>query len=227
MNARLAVVPLAAVLALSTAAVAAPTKIACNAIEDATGDTFAVRSQDQQGVYGPQEDAFDIVTGDLASDGKTVTAVVRVKKFSRTVASSPAGVVMGVDFLVGSGTDIVSLKAVLIQGQPDRFEASFKAGDAVANTPSTFVGTVTGVVDEAKNEVRIHAPVAMLSAFGAIKKGTKLIPNANESAVVSRGVPPVTSSAGQPMTTRGPFADIAPGGKSVTVGAKTCVAVGK
>ena len=137
------------------------------------------------------------------------------------------GFTAGVDFIIGSSTDIVSLKAVLISGQPDRFEVSYKPVDAVPNTPATFLGMATGVVDEAKSEIRIHAPVAMLSMFSPIKKGTKLVPNANESAVASRGVPPVTSTPGQPMSSRGPFADIAAGGKAAVTGAKTCVAIGK
>ena len=227
---RLVLVPLAVVSALvAPSAQAAPAKAkpTCKTIIDPAGDTFAARSQDAQGAYGPQEDALDIVSGDLASDGKTVTAVVRLKTLSRAIQTSPTGLTVGLDFLIGDSTSVVRLQAVLVNGSADRFEVSSKAADAVPNTPSTYVGEVKGVVDAKKNEIRIHAPAALLAPYGAVKPGVKLFPNEAESATASRGVPAITTTPGQPMTTRGPFADIAAGGAAVVVGAPSCVVPGK
>ena len=228
MKARLALVPLLLVAGVTAPiAQAAPKpKPSCLTISDPKGDTFAVRAQDSQGAYGPQEDALDIVSGDLASDGKVVTAVVRLASFSRAIASSPQGFTVGVDFLIGSSADsVVRLQAVL--GSADRFEVSAKATDALPNVPSTYVGEATGVVDEKKGEIRITAPAELLAPYGALKPGTKLVPNEAESATASRGVPPITTTPGQPMTTRGPFADVAAGGRTVAVGAPSCVVPGK
>ena len=228
MKARLALVPLLLVAGVTAPfAEAAPKpKPSCLTINDPKGDTFAVRAQDGQGAYGPQEDALDIVSGDLASDGKVVTAVVRLASFSRAIATSPQGFTVGLDFLIGSSADsVVRLQAVL--GSTDRFEVSAKAVDALPNVPSTYVGEATGVVDEKKGEIRITAPAALLAPYGALKPGTKLVPNEAESATASRGVPPITTTPGQPMTTRGPFADIAAGGRTVAVGAPSCVVPGK
>lgn len=230
MQVRLALVPLLVVagLAAPVANAAPKPKPSCLTISDPKGDTFAVRAQDGQGAYGPQENALDIVSGDLASDGKVVTAVVRLASFSRAIASSPQGFTVGVDFLIGSSaTSVVRLQGVLISGSADRFEVSAKATDALPNVPSTYVGEATGVVDEKKGEIRITAPAALLAPYGALKAGTKLIPNEAESATASRGVPPITTTPGQPMTTRGPFADIAAGGRTVAVGAPSCVVPGK
>ena len=233
MQARLALVPVAALVALvAPAAVAAP-KVApsCNTITDPAGDTFAFRTQNDppagSPAYGPQDDNLDLISADLASDGKVVTAVVRIKKLSRTVQTSPTGLTAAIGFLIGSGDTVVRLQAVLATGQADRFEVSAIPPDNLPNQPSTYVGDVTGVVDLAKNEVRITAPAAMLAPYGTLKPGTPLIPNDAESATVSRGVPAITSTPGQPMTTRGPFADIAAGGKAVKVGAPSCVVPGK
>jgi hypothetical protein len=228
-HARLALVPVAALVALvAPAAVAAP-KVApaCNTITDPAGDTFAVRSQDAEGAYGPQDDSLDVISGDLASDGKVVTAVIRIKKLSRTVQTSPTGLTASLGFLIGGSDTVVRLYAVLASGQADRFDVSATASDAVPNTPSTYVGQATGVVDLAKNEVRITAPAALLAPYGALKPGTPLFPNEAESATVSRAVPAITSTPGQPMSTRGPFADIAAGGKAIKVGAPSCVVPGK
>jgi hypothetical protein len=225
-QARLALLPVVALVALvAPNANAAPKS--CNTITDPAGDTFAVRSQDGEGVYGPQDDGLDVISGDLASDGKVVTAVIRVKKLSRTVQTSPTGLTASLGFLIGGSSTVVRLYGELISGQPDRFEVSATASDAVPNTPSTFVGAATGVVDLAKNEVRITAPAALLAPYGALKPGTPLFPNEAESATVARGVPAVTSTPGQPMSTRGPFADIAAGGKATKVGAPSCVVPGK
>ena len=228
MKDRLALVPLVALVAATAPfAEAAPKpKPICDSITDAKGDTFAIRAQDSQGAYGPQEDALDIVSADLASDGKVVTAVVRVVALSRAIATSPTGFTAGVDFLIGSGSDVVRLSATATP-DGDRFEVSATSADALPNQPSTFVGEVTGVVDEKKSEVRIHAPAELLAPYGALKPGVKLIPDDLQSAIVSRAVPAITSTPGQPMTTRGPFADIAAGGKSVAVGAPSCVVPGK
>lgn len=233
MQARLALVPIAALVALvAPAAIAAPKAApACNTITDPAGDTFALRTQDAPPAggpqYGPQDDSLDVISGDLASNGKVVTAVIRIKKLSRTVQTSPTGLTASLGFLIGGSNTVVRLYAVLATGQTDRFDVSATASDAVPNTPSTYVGEGTGVVDLAKNEVRITAPAALLAPYGALKAGTPLFPNDAESATVARGVPAITSTPGQPMTTRGPFADIAIGGKAIKVGARSCVVPGK
>ena len=229
MQVRLALVPVVALVAVTAPfAQAAPkAKPVCQTISDAKGDTFAVRVQDSQGAYGPQEDGLDITSADLASDGKVVTAVVRIAALSRAVATSPQGITVGVDFSIGSSDSIVRLSAALVSGAADRFEVSATAADALPNTPSTYVGEATGIVDAKAGEVRIHAPAKLLEPYGALKAGVKLIPSEAQSATASRGVPPITTTPGQPMTTRGPFADVAAGGKTYVVGTASCVKPGK
>jgi hypothetical protein len=231
MKPRLALLPVALLLAASATSAIAADKVACNLIEDPAGDTFAVRSQDAPPaggpVYGPQEDSLDVVGGDLASDGTTVTAVIRIAKLSRSIQLSPTGITAAVDFLVGSSTDVVSLKAVLVTGQPDVFEASWKPADNLPNQPVNYLGAATGVVDLAKNEVRIHAPASLFDQHGPVKLGGKLIPNETESATAGRAIPPGTKTADSPMTSRGLFADVAISGKAAVIGAKSCVPIGK
>lgn len=99
-------------------------KPACQAITDDKGDTFAIRGQDSLGAFGPQEDALDIVSADLASNGKVVTAVVRVAALSRAIATSPTGFTAGIDFIIGSSPDVVRLSAVAGTGGTDPFEVS-------------------------------------------------------------------------------------------------------
>lgn len=229
MRIRTALVPVTALVAVAVPSASAATKAApsCNTIKDPAGDTFVARTQDQQGKYGPQEDGLDITSADLASDGKVVTAVVRIAKLSRSVTLSPTGLTTGIEFTIGGSDSIVRLQAVLISGQADRFEVTTIAADALPNTPSTYVGEATGVVDLAKKEVRITAPAALLAPYGPLAPGVKLIPGDAQSATVSRGVPAITTTPGQPATTRGPFADVAIGGTPVVAGAPSCVVPGK
>lgn len=232
MQSRLALIPAIALVALVAPVADAATKPAkvvpsCNTITDPAGDTFAARSQDPQGVYGPQEDGLDVTSADLASDGKVVTAVVRIAKLSRSIGLSPTGMSTGIEFLIGGGDTTVRLQAVLVTGQPDRFEVTSIASDAVPNSPSTYVGAVTGVVDLPKNEVRISAPVALLAPFGPVTKGVKLFPGDAQSATTGRATPAQTTTPGAPASTRGTFADVAIGGKPVVVGAPSCVVPGK
>jgi hypothetical protein len=220
-----------ALVALVTPAAHAAAKPACHIITDPAGDTFAVRTQNDPPAgdphYGPQDDSLDVVSGDLASDGKVVTAVIRIKKLSRTVQTSPTGITASLGFLIGGSDTVVRLYAVLTTGQTDRFEVSAISSGALANTPATYVGDAHGVVDLAKNEIRITALGTLLAPYGTLKPGTPLFPNENESATVGRNVPSGTKTQGQPMTTRGPFADIAAGGKAIKVGAPSCVVPGK
>ena len=233
MQTRLALVPLIALVAVTApaASAAGKAKPLCHIITDPAGDTFAFRTQDApptgSGVYGPQDDSLDITSADLASNGKVVTAVVRIKKLSRSIATSPLGLTAGIEFTIGDGGVTVRLQAALPTGQPDRFEVAAIAPGALPNTPATYVGSATGAVDLAKNEVRITAPASLLAPFGPVKPGALLAPSDAQSATVARGFPPITSTPGQPMTTRGTFADVAIGGTAIKVGAKSCVVPGK
>jgi hypothetical protein len=233
---RLALVPALALVALVAPVADAATKPAkvaptCNTITDPAGDTFAARNQDAPPAgspqYGPQEDGLDVISGDLASDGKVVTAVVRIAKLSRSISLSPTGMATGVEFAIGGSDTIVKLQAVLVTGQADRFEVTSIAGDALPNTPQTYVGEATGVVDLAKSEVRITAPASLLAPFGPVAPGTKLFPSEKQSATTGRVTPASTTTAGAPASTRGTFADVAIGGKPVIVGAPSCVVPGK
>ncbi len=220
---------LAASLVLSSVAaggaLAAPAKgkakPTCNLISDEKNDTFALRSQDSQRAYGPQEDALDIVSGDLASDGKVLTAVLRVKKLALATGSAPNGLSFRVQFLHAGLPEDTNL---FLSGRASGGRTVFLAGSrAMTANVSTKLADVTGVFDVAKNEVRISAP---LSAFekvgGAIKRGTKLqLGELDQTSSRFVTVNPVT---GADTAT---FADVTTSVSSYTVGASSCVVPGK
>lgn len=208
-------------------AVAAPkAKPVCNLIEDAKGDTFLVRAQDAQKAYGPQEDAFDLVSQDVAADGKTLTGVFRVAKLATTAGTAPGGLdykiqfaVPGQDatkenFILNARTDragapsyILVLKTVLAQGQ----SISAKIADG------------TGTFDMAKNEIRMHVPIAAVkSASSTLAAGAELtFKGLDQTTARSTVVNPATGTA------TAAFADVATTEKTYKLGTPSCVIPGK
>jgi hypothetical protein len=200
-------------------------KPVCNIIKDGTKDTFAARPQDTRPELhgtGPQEDGFDITSADIASDGKWITAVVRVKKLSSAIQTSPTGAGFGVDFQLPSSDLVGSLRAVLVTGQQPYFEATSRDPE-VANTPSTYLGAAKGLVVTKKNEVHITAPVSVFASLGQIKKGTLISFPEADAAATGRAIPPSPGVKDRPVASRFVFADVAPAGKPYKVGTASCV----
>lgn len=142
-------------LVIAGGAVAAPGKAkpVCNLITDPAGDTT-----------GPST-ALDIVSGDVASHGKTFTAVIRTAALSETDLSSPTGVAWGLRFVSPRSDLPYYLLASKFQGE----DVVFSYGQ-VDGTSLNELGVAKGVIDLAKKEVRIHVPVKALG----LKPGTEI-----------------------------------------------------
>jgi hypothetical protein len=196
-------------------AVAAPAKPkpVCNLVTDAKDDTFLARAQDTAGgPYGPQEDAADIVSADVATDAKTLTGVVRVKSLAAAAATSPGGISYDINFTTPSIPDPVYVRALV----PGSGEPSSDAGtrqSVVATSVSASLGTGTVVVDKAKNEVRFSFPLTQFASVGGLKPGSKLTFG--------------ETTTGRAAAGRAVFADVATGATTYTVGARSCVVPGK
>lgn len=213
---------LAAALALSVAgaggALAAPKpkpkpKPVCNVATDAKGDTFAVRVQDTQGgPYGPQDDGLDIVSADLASDGKVLTGVVRVAALA-TTTTSPGGRGFDINISTPRSPVEVYLRASVPATGAATAEAGTREALPAVTSVSTPLGSGTVVVDAAKNEVRFSFPTSLFDSIGGIKVGDTL---AFGEITTGRTVGP-----------RSVFADVAVPGTAYKVGTPTCVPLGK
>jgi len=213
------------VVAGGAVASAAPAKV-CNLTTDAKNDTFLVRAQDAQKAYGPQEDALDIVSQDLGSDGKVLTAVIRVAKLATKIGSAPGGtdyktqftipgqVATAENFILNARTDgsgapsyLLALRTVVAQGQA----ISKKVADA------------TGTFDLVKNEVRITVPLADIkSGSNVLAKGSVLtMAGLDQTSSRATVVNPATGTA------TAAFADVATTEKSFKLGTASCVVPGK
>jgi hypothetical protein len=200
----------------ANAAVAKPkpkVKPVCNLVTDATGDTFAARSQDTAGKYGPQEDSLDLKSIDLASDAKTVTGVIRVVKLSAVPQTSPYGTSYEMEWLIPGTDNHMYLAAATSVKDGTTFTAGFR--DATSNV-GTKLADAKGVFDLAKNEIRISTPVSTFGGQGrGMKPGTKITFGDLDQTASRNGVAVSV------------FADVTTSGVVYTTGAPSCVVPGK
>jgi hypothetical protein len=97
----------------------------------------------------------------------------------------------------------------------DRFEVSTKAATRCRTCPPPTSATCTGVVDEKKGEVRIHAPADLPRALRRAQARHEAHPDEAESATASRGVPGHHDDAGRADDHARPVRDIAAAGKTI------------
>ena len=216
-------------LALTPLAHAATTtagKVACNLVTDASQDTFAARSQDGAGAYGPQEDVLDITSMDLASDAKTLTGVVRVVKLATKAGTAPNGTDYRIAFTL-PGQDPKAENFVLnartdSAGVPT-FLLVLRTVVGASQSLTAKIADATGTFDTAKNEVRISVPVdAVKSGSASLTPGAKLsFEGLDETAARTVAISPATGVG------TATFADVASSDKTYTAGTKSCVTPGK
>ncbi len=202
----LALALLPVLLAAGAASAAAP-KPVCNLVTDAAGDGTGFLFTDMD--YLPNDPNLDLVSGDVATKGRTITAVIRTAELALSDSASPTGRAYYANFTVG-GTELF-LSAAL-----DGAGAATYSGGYI-DTTRTSLGAVTGVVDVAKKEVRISAPVSLFAEQAKIKDGVKI----TDLNLLAQRYVGDRSLAGAT-----PSADEAVGGKSYAAGAPSCVTVG-
>jgi hypothetical protein len=185
-------------------------KPVCNLLTDASADadgTFL-----GEGMLPSSEDAVDIVSGDVAADTKFLTTVLRVKKLAASSSTAPGGLHWKFFVTVGGSTIYTQVIAPL-GGSP-----TFGYGhiDETAGT-STRDGDAPGVLDLAKNEVRVSIPAGSLPV--KLKTGTRidtLAPNAGRYFGAPTGSPSFSDTT-----------DAASSSKVFKVGQVSCVKPGK
>lgn len=134
-----------------------PVKPVCNLVTDPAGDVTVA------------SDNLDVVGGDLASDAKGITGVIRVKKLAATDGTAPSGFAYNFRFKV-TGSD--KQYYLLASSEPSPIGAlTFEYGTINATNQLTATGAAKGVLDTAANEVRMTAPLDL--GDGKVKPGTK------------------------------------------------------
>ena len=190
------------VVAGAAGAVTKP-KPVCNLVKDDAGDASVQPPL-------PSDDSLDIVSGDVASNAKSVTAVLRLKSLGATSPYSVTGRNYYMQFDVPGAANPVYFSA-----ESDATGTAYHWGDLeTTNGLPTYTpkGDATGVTDVAKNEIRITVSVSDLAALGKTKPGNKLSAlHASTTAVLGVLVADV---------------DTADGTKAYLAGAPSCVKPG-
>lgn len=194
-------------LATAGLAGAAPAKPSCNLVQDPKGDGTGFVFTDED--YLPNDPNLDLISGDIASNAKTITAVIRTDALAMSDPAAPTGRAYYANFTVG-GTELFLAVRLDASGN-----GTYNGGFIDGRRQN--LGAATGVVDVAKKEVRISAPLSLFASQAVIKPGTKI---ADLNLLAQRYI----GVAGPGAT---PSADAAVGGKVYTAGGKSCVVVGK
>jgi hypothetical protein len=151
------VVLLAASVVAGGAAVAAPKKVkpVCNIVTDAKGDGTLVAT--------PNAKPLDIISADIATGPKTVTAILRLDGMDSDPMTT-LGVEYKINFTVGGVSNF--LRYQNSTGLGETYDYGDQSG---ANGGSTSKGTAEGVIDAAKGTITTSAPK---SEFAGMKGGT-------------------------------------------------------
>lgn len=156
---------MAGAVALAGGAVAAPAKAkpVCNLVKDGKGDAKILSAQP----------ALDIVSGDLASDGKSITAVMRLDGTPGGANPEAAG---GTRYYFSFSLPKVADAQYLAALVPFAGTPSFTTGQIVADgTRRTFTNDAAPASGSIKgNELTITAPIDAFEQRGTLKPGTKL-----------------------------------------------------
>jgi hypothetical protein len=204
---------LAAVLALAGAGLAhaaAPVAPSCNLLVDDKGDAQFLGAV-------PNDANLDITSADVASDAKTITAVLRLAAYADTDPQSPLG--RGYYVLFNApGLDFPIYFNMQITPDLTRFAWGDRETLATGNGSYVKKGDATGVIDAAKGEIRISVPVSDVKGIAKVAPGAKLSSlTANATAVLG------TSATGGLVST----VDDAASSKTYTMGTPSCVVPGK
>lgn len=220
----------ASAVAVTSAHAAPVTKVkkSCNLVKDAAGDANGfnpIGSPVPTENAGPSDDSLDIRSVDVASDGKTLTGVVRVNKLAASDSMSPTGSGWQISFNAPGGQQF----SLLATSDPSG-AVTYGAGYTDPKTGSTDLypgGTATGKFLPTKNQIHISVPLSAFAGQSVIRTGdtlTGLLAFSGQSAAI----PDVTGQFGggtlvgdtNPSDSAGP-------GKNYVVGTLSCVTPGR
>lgn len=141
-------------------------KPVCRVVTDPGGDAAWL------GVVpgGPTD---DLLSADLASDGRTVTAVFRMARVQQPDPVAPTGHAYVFSFRIRGTTAPLQFLHARTHATGTRYAYGYFTPDATGLMRARAVGAATGVVDLGRHEVRVHAPAARFLPR-PLRRGTTL-----------------------------------------------------
>jgi hypothetical protein len=194
----------------------------------ASADAAVRRPPPCKTILDPEGDSahgasLDIVSADIASDRKTVTAVIRLASISKTNPDAPTGQGYYFDFTAGGEAPI--FLSYTITPTTESFNYGY-VDTATGGGLHRSIDAAKGVVDTAKKEIRISAPVGAWTTYGNPKVGSKITGiTLSTYWVVGAYVPNPTNGSSTGGGSLQPADDAS--GKTYVAGSPSCVVPGK
>lgn len=139
---------------------AAPARPACNLVSDPSGDVLA-------SAPGVDNSDFDIRSGDIATNGRSLTAAIRLTGLTAEDPKSVASRVYEFDFAAnGHGFGLV---ASLVTGGAN-FDAVVYSDVAQGGRMGTTLGPIAGVIDTAHHQIRLTAPLGLFASYANFRQ---------------------------------------------------------
>lgn len=201
----LVAVSLAAAGSVSAATRPKP-KPVCKLITDATGDASLTTAAP----IPPNEPGLDITSADLAANAKVLTGVLRLASLGAP-SSAPLGYSGVLYFNVPTSDNPLYFRYATSPVGGTTAEFGWDNPDPDGGL--TPLGDAAVVVDQAKKEIRMSAPLKGFADQASIKLGTKITG--------------MTANTSRDLVALLVYADLAEGSKSYVVGQPSCVTPGK
>lgn len=124
---------------------------------------------DPKGDLKVDDDALDVVSADVASDGTSFTVAIRVADLTTPASTSPAGANYTLSLRLPEAR-LEFLASLAVTHPPQyvvRTRSTHGTSDAWLDLAGASVSDrVTGVVDTARDEIRVTVPMADLARYG-------------------------------------------------------------
>lgn len=212
-----------------------PVRPVCNLVVDPAGDApFDPIGTGLSQV--PNDPNGDIVSADLASDGKSVTAVIRVKSLATPDSTYPLAHFYMLSW-TAPGHDTPVYLGGVVDPNPAAgtvFGPQFVFGDGGSFGPQGALlyynidsTAVKGTVDTAKNTITMSIPISAIAKYGKFTPGNTFSGlQASSQALVNGPVLPMNVAPVGGSIAWGWAEDTADGTKSYSAGAPSCVKPG-
>ncbi|HVE63744.1 MAG TPA: hypothetical protein VNB94_08095 [Mycobacteriales bacterium] len=187
-------------IVLATLATSSHAEAPCNIIKDDKGDAEVLTSSD---------DAMDIVSADLAANGKEVAAVIRVVKLKKTTDQSPFGIALTMLWTAPGFDKPLFMRGTTTVGGADTLKYGYQDGNRLIS-----LGDAIGTFDLDKSELRISTFTKNFAAQAKLASADKL------TAVTAEGAAIYGSPAAATLSLA---ADSAAAKAPVVVGTESCI----
>lgn len=134
----------------------------CHLLNDESGDA---REYTPGIAIAPNEPDVDILSGDLASDAKNVTTVIRVANLGSALQAAPRRTSYEFFFRLGK-SEVITIAARSLDGESFSVLVDDPESTDVTGIPAAVAAR--GVFDLARNEVRVTLPLSQASGHRAV-----------------------------------------------------------